>query len=57
MSEQIPRHLWWVLLGITLVWGFNWTAMKVAISEVAPFTFRPRREFHTEELDRRSCVR
>lgn len=40
MSEQIPRHLWWVLLGITLVWGFNWTAMKVAISEVAPFTFR-----------------
>ncbi len=40
MSEQFPRHLWWVLLGITLVWGFNWTAMKVAISEVAPFTFR-----------------
>jgi drug/metabolite transporter (DMT)-like permease len=39
-SEHLPRHLWWVLLGITLVWGFNWTAMKVAISEVAPFTFR-----------------
>ncbi|HEX5093885.1 MAG TPA: EamA family transporter [Burkholderiales bacterium] len=36
----MPRHLWWVLAGITLVWGFNWTAMKVAISEVAPFTFR-----------------
>ena len=29
-----------MLIGITLVWGFNWTAMKVAISEVAPFTFR-----------------
>jgi len=29
-----------VLIGITLVWGFNWTAMKVAISQVAPFTFR-----------------
>ncbi len=39
-SEHLPRHLWWVLIGITLVWGFNWTAMKVAISEVAPFTFR-----------------
>lgn len=40
MSDQLPRHLWWVLVGITLVWGFNWTAMKVAISEVAPLTFR-----------------
>ena len=40
MSDRMPRHLWWVLAGITLVWGFNWTAMKVAISEVAPFTFR-----------------
>ena len=38
--EHLPRSLWWVLIGITLVWGFNWTAMKVAISEVAPFTFR-----------------
>ena len=40
MSEHMPRHLWWVLAGITLVWGFNWAAMKVAISEVTPFTFR-----------------
>ncbi|MDA1118232.1 MAG: DMT family transporter [Proteobacteria bacterium] len=40
MSEHLPRRLWWVLIGLTLVWGFNWTAMKVAISEVAPFTFR-----------------
>ncbi|HEX9183088.1 MAG TPA: EamA family transporter [Burkholderiales bacterium] len=39
-AEHLPRSLWWVLIGITLVWGFNWTAMKVAISEVAPFTFR-----------------
>jgi len=39
-SDDLPRHLWWVLVGITLVWGFNWTAMKVAISEIAPFTFR-----------------
>jgi drug/metabolite transporter (DMT)-like permease len=33
-------RLWWVLAGLTLVWGFNWTAMKVAISDIAPFTFR-----------------
>ena len=39
-QEHLPVRLWWVLAGLTLVWGFNWTAMKVAISEVAPFTFR-----------------
>lgn len=38
--EHLPRPLWGVLAGITLVWGFNWTAMKVAIAEVQPFTFR-----------------
>ncbi|MGH8705460.1 MAG: DMT family transporter [Burkholderiales bacterium] len=38
--EHLPRKLWWVLAGLTLVWGFNWTAMKVAVSEIAPFTFR-----------------
>jgi drug/metabolite transporter (DMT)-like permease len=38
--EHLPRRLWWVLAGLTFVWGFNWTAMKVALSEVAPFTFR-----------------
>ena len=38
--ERLPVRLWWVLAGLTLVWGFNWTAMKVAISEVPPFTFR-----------------
>ncbi|HTQ76479.1 MAG TPA: EamA family transporter [Burkholderiales bacterium] len=39
-SEHVPRRLWLVLAGLTLVWGFNWTAMKVAISEIAPLTFR-----------------
>lgn len=38
--EHLPRRLWWLLVGLTLVWGFNWTAMKVALSEVAPWTFR-----------------
>jgi len=38
--EHLPKRLWWLLIGLTLVWGFNWTAMKVALSEVAPWTFR-----------------
>ena len=38
--ERHPGRLWWILAGLTIVWGFNWTAMKVAISEIAPFTFR-----------------
>src|SRR6185503_18373523 len=39
-QEHLPARLWWVLAGLTLVWGFNWTAMKVAITDIAPFTFR-----------------
>ena len=39
-QEHLPAPLWWVLVALTLVWGFNWTALKVAVSEVAPFTFR-----------------
>ena len=39
-EHHLPSRLWWVLAALTLVWGFNWTAMKVAISEVPPFTFR-----------------
>jgi drug/metabolite transporter (DMT)-like permease len=29
-----------LLLGVTLFWGINWPAMKVAVAEVPPFTFR-----------------
>ena len=39
-QEHLPAKLWWVLAGLTVVWGFNWTAMKVAITDIAPFTFR-----------------
>ena len=39
-DERLPRKLWWVLVGLTLAWGFNWTAMKVALAEVLPWTFR-----------------
>jgi len=38
--EHLPARLWWVLAGLTLVWGFNWTAIKVAIADIPPFTFR-----------------
>ena len=42
MSEpdHLPRRLWWVLAALTFAWGFNWTAMKVALGEVPPWTFR-----------------
>ena len=39
-SDHLPRRLWWILAGLTFAWGFNWTAMKVALSEVTPWTFR-----------------
>lgn len=38
--DHLPRGLWWVLAGLTLAWGFNWTALKVALTEVPPWTFR-----------------
>ena len=38
--DHLPRRLWWVLAALALAWGFNWAAMKVALTEVAPWTFR-----------------
>ena len=38
--QSMPRTLWWWLCGLTLAWGFNWTAMKVALEEFSPWTFR-----------------
>ena len=38
--DHLPRRLWWLLAGLTFAWGFNWTAMKVALTEVPPWTFR-----------------
>jgi drug/metabolite transporter (DMT)-like permease len=38
--DHLPRRLWWVLVALTLAWGFNWTALKVALSEVPPWIFR-----------------
>jgi drug/metabolite transporter (DMT)-like permease len=38
--DHLPPRLWWVLASLTLAWGFNWTALKVALSDVPPWTFR-----------------
>jgi drug/metabolite transporter (DMT)-like permease len=38
--DHLPRRLWWVLAALTVAWGLNWTALKVALSEVPPWTFR-----------------
>lgn len=38
--QAMPRALWWWLAGLTLAWGFNWTAMKVALAEFSPWTYR-----------------
>lgn len=38
--DHLPARLWWLLGALTLAWGFNWTAMKVALAEVPPWTFR-----------------
>lgn len=39
-ADHLPRRLWWLLAGLSLAWGFNWTAMKLALAEVPPWTFR-----------------
>ncbi len=36
----MPKTLWWTLIGLTFAWGFNWTAMKVALAEFTPWIFR-----------------
>lgn len=38
--DHLSGRLLWLLAGLTFAWGFNWTAMKVALSEVPPWSFR-----------------
>jgi drug/metabolite transporter (DMT)-like permease len=38
--DHFPRRLWGVMAGLALVWGLNWPAMKIALAEVPPWTFR-----------------
>ena len=39
-ADHLPARLWWLLAALSLAWGFNWTALKLALSEVPPWTFR-----------------
>ncbi len=39
-ADRLPPRLWWVLAGLTFAWGFNWSAMKVALHEITPWVFR-----------------
>ncbi len=38
-SRLMPRQ-WLMLASLILIWGFNWTALKVGLSEIPPWTFR-----------------
>jgi drug/metabolite transporter (DMT)-like permease len=38
--QRMPGSLWWTLIGLTFAWGFNWTAMKVALADYTPWIFR-----------------
>jgi len=35
-----PASILWVLVALTLGWGFNWPMMKLALTEMAPMHFR-----------------
>lgn len=39
-THTFPPHLIWLLVALTLGWGFNWPAMKVVVSQMAPMRFR-----------------
>jgi drug/metabolite transporter (DMT)-like permease len=39
-ADVLPRSLYSMLVALTLVWGFNWTVLKVVIAEVPPWFFR-----------------
>ena len=38
--DVLPRSLYSMLAALTLIWGFNWTVLKVVITEVPPWFFR-----------------
>jgi drug/metabolite transporter (DMT)-like permease len=39
-AHTFPPQLIWLLVGLTLGWGFNWPMMKLAVTEMAPMRFR-----------------
>lgn len=38
--DTLPRSMYALLAALTLIWGFNWTVIKVVITEVPPWFFR-----------------
>ena len=38
--QGFPASILWVLVALTLGWGFNWPMMKLALSELPVFSFR-----------------
>ena len=38
--HRLPPHGLWLLAVLTVTWGANWPAMKLALAEVEPWTFR-----------------
>jgi drug/metabolite transporter (DMT)-like permease len=38
--DHLPPRLWGILCGLWLAWGFNWAAIKAALTGVDPWTFR-----------------
>ena len=39
-AHTFPPSLVWLLIGLTLGWGFNWPLLKLAVTEMAPMRFR-----------------
>ena len=39
-TDHLPARLWGLLAALTLAWGVNWAAMRLALAEVPPWTFR-----------------
>jgi drug/metabolite transporter (DMT)-like permease len=39
-GDVLPKSLYSMLAALSLIWGFNWTVMKVVITEVPPWFFR-----------------
>lgn len=39
-TDHLPARLWRLLAALTFAWGVNWAAMRIALAEVPPWTFR-----------------
>ena len=39
-THTFPREAIWLLVALTIGWGFNWPVMKVVLTEMAPLHFR-----------------